>query len=107
MPSPVWRSSGQRSNTPTLETTGCFNLMGWKRIGARPKRSVRWGTLIGSSLGFSRASRALEDSGEEFTVEVRGAFDDVLDISAVPTPFTPACNGHPPAVDCRADRCLG
>jgi amidase len=35
------------------------------------------------------------DSGEEFTVEVRGAFDDVEDISAVPTPFTPACDGHP------------
>ena len=27
------------------------------------------------------------DSGEEFTVEVRGAFDDVEDIRAVPTPF--------------------
>jgi amidase len=35
------------------------------------------------------------DSGEEFTVEVRGAFDDVDDIRAVPTPFTPACDGHP------------
>ena len=35
------------------------------------------------------------DSGEEFTVEVRGAFDDIEDISAVPTPFTPACDGHP------------
>jgi hypothetical protein len=37
------------------------------------------------------------DSGEEFTVEVRGAFDDVEDISAVPTPFTPACDRHPVA----------
>jgi amidase len=35
------------------------------------------------------------DSGEEFTVEVHGAFDDVEDISAIPTPFTPACDGHP------------
>ena len=35
------------------------------------------------------------DSGEEFTVEVRGAFDHVEDIAAVPTPFTPACDGHP------------
>jgi acetamidase/formamidase len=35
------------------------------------------------------------DSGEEFTVEVRCAFDDVEDISAVPTHFTPACDGHP------------
>jgi hypothetical protein len=34
------------------------------------------------------------DPGEEFTVEVRGAVDDVEDISAVPTPFTPACDGH-------------
>src|SRR5205823_3027638 len=47
-------------------------------------------------------------SGEEFTVEVRGAFDDVEDISAVPTPFTPACDGHPFGpdrwADCRARR---
>lgn len=35
------------------------------------------------------------DPGEEFTVEVRGAFDDVEDITAVPTPFTPASDGHP------------
>ena len=34
------------------------------------------------------------DSGEEFTVEVRGAFDDIEDISAVPTHFTPAFDGH-------------
>jgi amidase len=33
--------------------------------------------------------------GEEFTVEVRGAFADVPDIRLVPTPFTPACDGHP------------
>jgi amidase len=35
------------------------------------------------------------DAGEEFTVEVRGAFEDVPDIRTVPTPFTPACDGHP------------
>jgi acetamidase/formamidase len=35
------------------------------------------------------------DSGEGFTLEVRGAFDAVEDISAVPRPFTPACDGHP------------
>jgi amidase len=35
------------------------------------------------------------DSGEEFPIEVRGAFDDVEGISAVPTPFTPACDRHP------------
>ncbi len=34
------------------------------------------------------------ESGEKFTVAVRG-FDDVEDISAVPTRFTPACDGHP------------
>src|SRR2546425_1852049 len=33
--------------------------------------------------------------GEEFTLEVRGAFEDVPDIRQVPTPFTPACDGHP------------
>src|SRR2546425_1255443 len=33
--------------------------------------------------------------GEEFTLEVRGAFADVSDIRLVPTPFTPACDGHP------------
>ena len=26
---------------------------------------------------------------------VRGAFADVPDIREVPTPFTPACDGHP------------
>src|SRR5216683_1036293 len=35
------------------------------------------------------------DPAEEFMVKVRGAFDDVEDISAVPTPFTQACDGHP------------
>lgn len=35
------------------------------------------------------------ESGEAFTVEVRGAFDDIDDIRTVPTPFTPACDGHP------------
>lgn len=33
--------------------------------------------------------------GEEFKLEVRGAFADVRDIREVPTPFTPACDGHP------------
>jgi hypothetical protein len=37
----------------------------------------------------------VDSGGEELTVEVRGAFDDVEDISAVPTAFTPACDGHP------------
>lgn len=39
---------------------------------------------------------ALEiNPGEAFTVEVCGAFSDVTDIRTVPTPFTPACDGHP------------
>jgi len=33
--------------------------------------------------------------GEEFTLEVGGAFRDVPDVRLVPTPFTPACDGHP------------
>jgi len=35
------------------------------------------------------------DPGEEVTLDVRGAFADVADIRDVPTPFTPACDGHP------------
>jgi amidase len=35
------------------------------------------------------------EPGEEVKVEVRGAFDDIEDIGAVPIPFTPACDGHP------------
>jgi hypothetical protein len=31
----------------------------------------------------------------EGPAEVRGAFDDVEDIIAAPTPFTPACDKHP------------
>ena len=39
---------------------------------------------------------ALEVAPDEaFTLEVRGAFADVADIRTVPTPFTPACDGHP------------
>jgi len=48
------------------------------------------------------------DSGKEFSVEARGAFDDIDDISAVPTSFTRACDGHPlaPIAGSQADRCL-
>jgi acetamidase/formamidase len=35
------------------------------------------------------------DPGKEFTGEVRGAFDHIEDIAAVPTPFAPASDGHP------------
>lgn len=35
------------------------------------------------------------DPGAEVTVEVAGAFDDVDDITVVPTPFTPESEGHP------------
>lgn len=34
-------------------------------------------------------------SGDEVSIVVRGAFADVPDIREVPTPFTPACDGHP------------
>jgi amidase len=35
------------------------------------------------------------DPGEEITLHVRGALADVKDVREVPTPFTPACDGHP------------
>ena len=35
------------------------------------------------------------DPGDEVSLVVRGAFADVPDIRAVPTPFTPAAEGHP------------
>lgn len=35
------------------------------------------------------------EPGAAIDVEVRGAFDDIRDIAAVPVPFTPACDGHP------------
>jgi amidase len=35
------------------------------------------------------------DPGAEVTLVVRGAFADVEDIRDIPTPFTPACDGHP------------
>lgn len=35
------------------------------------------------------------EPGATIDVEVRGAFDDIRDIAAVPVPFTPACDGHP------------
>jgi len=44
---------------------------------------------------YSVRTVTVDSGGGEFTVEVRGAFDDVEDISAVPTAFTPACDGHP------------
>jgi hypothetical protein len=45
------------------------------------------------------------DSGEEFTVEAHGAFDDVEEISAGPTPFTPgrlSCVTPSPAMSSRS-----
>lgn len=35
------------------------------------------------------------EPGAEVRLQVRGAFDDIEDIAAVPVPFTPACDGHP------------
>ena len=43
------------------------------------------------------------ESGDEVSLVVRGAFADVEDIRTVPTPFTPACDGHPLAPRLRAD----
>jgi hypothetical protein len=70
---------------------------------------------IGPNTRFSVNTRTpptmTVDSGEEFTVEVRDAFDDVEDINAIPTSFAPACHGHPlapiagPIVVRRAWRC--
>jgi len=42
-------------------------------------------------------------SGDEFTIEVGGAFDDVSDIESIPTPFTPECEGHPCGPSWRRD----
>jgi hypothetical protein len=42
------------------------------------------------------------DSGEELTVEVRGAFNNVEGNHAVSTPFTPACDGYPLGAHTRA-----
>ena len=35
------------------------------------------------------------NSGDEVNILVRGSLDDIKDIRDVPTPFTPACEGHP------------
>ena len=47
------------------------------------------------SVNAATPSAMTIDSGEEVTLVVRGAFADVRDIRDVPTPFTPACDGHP------------
>ena len=47
------------------------------------------------SVNTHTPPRMSVDAGEEFTVEVRGAFDDVDEITAVPIPVTPAWDGHP------------
>jgi amidase len=47
------------------------------------------------SVGVDTPPVMTIDSGQEVTLEVRGAFADVRDIRDVPTPFTPACDGHP------------
>jgi hypothetical protein len=39
--------------------------------------------------------RAVRPWAMEGPAEVRGAFDDVEDIIAAPTPFTPACDKYP------------
>ena len=34
-------------------------------------------------------------SGETFTLDVRGSLADVKDVTTIPKPFTPECSGHP------------
>ena len=47
------------------------------------------------SVNPSTPAAMTVEPGEEFTAEVRGAFDDVEDIKTIPTPFTPESEGHP------------
>jgi hypothetical protein len=47
-----------------------------------------------------------DDSGKEFSVEARGAFDNVDDISAVPDTVYTDLRRPSPGADSRADRCL-
>lgn len=47
------------------------------------------------SVGPTTPPSMIINSGEELTLEVRGAFSDIDDIKTVPTPFTPESVGHP------------
>src|SRR5262249_2391169 len=91
---------------PRWRRVCCYPLPGLRNARERHMRENRTEYLF--SVNTHTPPTMTVESGEEFTVEVRGAFDDVEDISAVPTPFTPACDGHPLApinrAHCRA-RC--
>ncbi len=47
------------------------------------------------TVGPSTPPAMTIDPGTEIEVTVDGAFDDIEDITEVPTPFTPASEGHP------------
>ena len=47
------------------------------------------------TVGPSTPPAMTVDPGAEIEVTVDGAFDDIEDIAQVPTPFTPASEGHP------------
>ena len=47
------------------------------------------------TVGPSTPPAMTIDPGAEIEVTVDGAFDDIEDIAQVPTPFTPASEGHP------------
>ena len=57
------------------------------------------------TVGPSTPPAMTIDPGAEIEVTVDGAFDDIEDIAQVPTPFTPASEGHPLAPVTGADRC--
>jgi len=82
------RSEVARSRAPVL----LFRLDVWDARGATPWTNR---TEYLFSVNTHTPPTMAVDSGEKFTIEVRGPFDDVEDIRAVPTPFTPACDGHP------------
>jgi hypothetical protein len=57
-------------------------------------------------LSLYSARMVTVDSGKEFSVEARDAFDDVADISAVPDTVHTNLRRPSPGADSRADRSL-
>jgi acetamidase/formamidase len=51
--------------------------------------------IIVSGSFADRNYQARFEARSRIPRRLRGASDDVEDIGAVPTPFTPACDGHP------------
>ena len=78
-----------------------MGLSVWLAVPARD--SAASPISAGAVLSLYSARMVTVDSGKEFSGEARGAVDDVDYISAVSTPFTPTCDGHPsPGADRRA-----